>query len=201
MPSPANANRLPSSSAPWTGLTDLFSSSSSLLLARQRTRHPSDSTDAGTLPSSPGTPPISPSDHHRTISRSSDSPVPPSPLRRSISLRLRPLQFQSPPPPQKKAATSATGTKRRILRWRSNPSVLDPSATDEEDVMAYVQHGGTTLGPAAQIGGSTGGGAPQTPQAVYQHILDTTAKRISTLDYLRKSCVPSFSRPFEHELI
>ena len=66
--------------------------------------------------------------------------------------------------------------------------------------MAYVQHGGATLGPAAQIGGS-GAGAPQTPQAVYQHILDTTAKRISTLDYLRKSCVPSFPVGFEHELI
>jgi hypothetical protein len=188
MPSPANANRQPS--APWSGLTDLLSSSSSLVLQRQRTRHPSNSTESGTLPSPPSTPPISPS-HDQRQRAASDSPVPASPLRRSISLRgvLRPVQFQSPPPPKKQAGTSAPGAKRRILRWR-NPSgsFADPSAAEEEDAMAYVQHGGAALGPAAQIGGS-GAGAPQTPQAVYQHILDTTAKRISTLDYLRKSFV------------
>jgi hypothetical protein len=193
MPSPANPNR---PSAPWTGLTDLLSSSSSLVLQRQRTRHPSNSTESGTLPSSPSTPPISPSHdvHQRTTS---DSPVPASPLRRSISLRgaLRPLQFQSPPPPPKKRqpGTSAPGVKKRVLRWRTpSGSYADPSAAEEEDAMAYVQHGGTALGPAAQIGGS-GAGAPQTPQAIYQHILDTTAKRISTLDYLRKSCAPPTS--------
>ncbi|KAF2430670.1 hypothetical protein EJ08DRAFT_588563 [Tothia fuscella] len=31
------------------------------------------------------------------------------------------------------------------------------------------------------------GGGPQNPQTVYQHILDTCSKRISTLDYLRKA--------------
>jgi hypothetical protein len=56
--------------------------------------------------------------------------------------------------------------------------------------MAFQSHGypnGST-GPGAY---SAAGGIPvgNNPQAVLQHIMDTTAKRISTLDYLRKSYV------------
>ncbi|KAF2672641.1 hypothetical protein BT63DRAFT_409739 [Microthyrium microscopicum] len=47
-----------------------------------------------------------------------------------------------------------------------------------------MSYGNGVLGPPAQIV-TTGG--QQSAQAVYQHILDTATKRISTLDYLRKS--------------
>jgi hypothetical protein len=144
--------------------------------------------------------------HRRSFSRSStDSwgiPTRPSPLRRSISLRAPfvgrsfmsssvestaaldlqahgaadrfPQSNSAQHPPLQRAPTSDSFRKPHLRR-----------ANTENSNMSY---GNASLGPPAQIG--TAGG-PHNPQSVYQQILDTAAKRIQTLDYLRKTCVLS----------
>lgn len=152
--------------------------------------------------------------HRRSFSRSSQIAFPTT-LRRSISLRsgLRSsTESSNPSPPRRAPSTSRlpsfglrrqkssdtfhnhpisststfdhsklpTATMAAAVSYRSGQSVRAPGTASGN--VPFGQGNGT-LGPAAQIGGAGG----QNPQAVFQHIQDAASKRISTLDYLRKS--------------
>jgi hypothetical protein len=70
------------------------------------------------------------------------------------------------------------------VQYRNPPSARPPP-TAQPNMSLYTQSNGS-LGAPAPISSTSAPGS-QNPQAVYQHILDTSSKRISTLDYLRKS--------------
>jgi hypothetical protein len=88
------------------------------------------------------------------------------------------------------------------LSTTSETSTLQEVRSNMSSVSTFRAGQVTTGRPPAQSISSTGpsGGignmqmpppqaGSQTPQMVYQHIMDTASKRISTLDYLRKAYV------------
>lgn len=74
-------------------------------------------------------------------------------------------------------------------------STFTPSLSRRDTNKSNVGHegvGGSVHPPLTSGGGSFG---PQSAGAIYQHIHDMAAKRISTLDYLRKAWVQAKSSP------
>lgn len=73
------------------------------------------------------------------------------------------------------------------VQYRNTPAGRPPTSHSTMSSLNYSStSNGTTvpLPPAPNLGPGT-----QNPNVVYQHILDTASKRISTLDYLRKAYV------------
>lgn len=132
--------------------------------------------------------------HQRSFSRSSHIDIP-QVIRRSLSIKrssigggldrsrpssgtfLNPARSNTPPVPPSAANTqNKPGTS-----GGSRSTAMLEGSTGLQRSMSY---GATALGAPAQIQ-TTGG--PQSASAVYQQIVETSTKRISTLDYLRKS--------------
>jgi hypothetical protein len=118
-----------------------------------------------------------------------------SSLTRFHKLRYHQLQqWEQPssiPRPPKAKGHQGTNSHASAVVPHSPPrakSLSERVKRVEDRVMALHVHAG--LAPAAQIAAGGGGAVPNnSPQALYQHIVETTSKRISTLDYLRKSFV------------
>lgn len=83
-------------------------------------------------------------------------------------------------PPSSGGMAMASGMQS--VQYRNTQPGRPPTAHSQ----SYSQASGG-LGPAPAVPNTTNG--PLNPQTVYQHILDTCSKRISTLDYLRKAYV------------
>jgi hypothetical protein len=76
------------------------------------------------------------------------------------------------------------------VQYRSGQPTGRPPGASISSVNTSYSQSSNGLGSTMQIPPPVAGS--QTPQMVYQHIMDTASKRISTLDYLRKAYV----RPF-----
>lgn len=85
-------------------------------------------------------------------------------------------------------------TKREMLnsamttvQYRNAPLGRPPTSHSAMSSVNYSQTSNGTMVPAPSIPNM--GPGTQNPNVIYQHILDTASKRISTLDYLRKAYV------------
>jgi hypothetical protein len=145
-----------------------------------------------------------------------------NPLRRSISLRsgLRSDFNPTPISPRKpnnvltfpsfvlKRQRSSDDFAQRHRYARTSVSYFDPSKPPHHSNMTSVQYrnppptrpsgtGQSSMSYSQSSNGTLGSSVPagqsQNPQAVYQHIQDMASKRISTLDYLRKSYVSALA--------
>ncbi|KAF2399132.1 hypothetical protein EJ06DRAFT_512206 [Trichodelitschia bisporula] len=72
---------------------------------------------------------------------------------------------------------------------RGNNPPGRPPATSHSNLsnLSYTTSGNGSIGSSAPVVPATVGPGGLNPQVVYQNILDTASKRISTLDYLRKA--------------
>jgi hypothetical protein len=182
---------MPSSS----GLNSLFASSLRFNKFYNKDKHPNDHQPVSThLSSTDSTPPpssSSSSSHRRSFSRSSQIDFPLS-IRRSLSLRSSLGGDQSRPRPSTGTHPKLTPSSTFPFLARSSDALVDSSGRGNSlnamlessgGLQRSMSYGATALGAPAQIGA----GGPQSAQVVYQQIVETATKRISTLDYLRKS--------------
>jgi hypothetical protein len=134
--------------------------------------------------------------HRRSFSRSSQFDRPTT-LKRSLSLRSS-HHIQTSPhsshhrSPVQSSISPTLDKSSDLPLERPRSRALTSIMTQPAGLQRTMSYGNGVLAPPAQIG-QTGG--QQTAQAVFQHITETATKRISTLDYLRKSYVSAPPHP------